>query len=314
MLRDSATSAQLRARGKSLDLGPHLLVRSGPRTTRLPALPHLRGIPPFRSDPAQSRARHRGVAVLLRNSPWSSVEDRKREMVSPTSAPRQPRFQIVVPLRYRQMLGQRGERQASSGFSYDLSLSGAAIDLPQHLPIRNRVSLDFLLGPESLELNGGVLWVRRPVPDLSVYRHGIAFAPLDGTEYAQLNRFLLENVALPTRTPLPPSVKAVVQATIEARVVDLSAGGACLEHRGMLRPQSACQLLLVDPLQSLRICASIVRCQAIGVDGRPGAEGQLLYQTAVVFRDLSRPEDAAIRQMIMRYRHTGVRPGHGQEG
>jgi len=215
-------------------------------------------------------------------------------MLHNESAVRHPRFQAVVPVLYGLAVGG-GPR---SGCTYDISLSGAALDLPEHVPIRTWMSLQMLLGPQALPLHAGVLWCRRPVTAIAVFRHGVIFSPLDENVSTLLSRYLREETSFATRIPFPRTITAVVQASIDALVADLSPLGACLEHRGQLRPDTECHLVLVSPDTSINLAAWIIRSHVVRVDRSPAGEADIVYHTGLRFARVTAGQEQELGALI----------------
>lgn len=85
------------------------------------------------------------------------------------------------------------------------------------------------------------------------------------------------------RIPLPPGVWGELNARLKARVLDLSSGGARLEHHGTLRPDHlySLTLLLGAAEGPLRLPVRVVWSQVYQFE--PG--GDMVYHSGVEFRD-----------------------------
>ncbi len=70
-----------------------------------------------------------------------------------------------------------------------------------------------------------------------------------------------------------------------ARMVDVTAAGACLELASALNPRGECHLSLPLPAGLLRIKAQVVHCKLIGFAG-PESGGRLVYRAGVRFLDV----------------------------
>ncbi len=217
-------------------------------------------------------------------------------MISRAKSARHARFQVAVPVVYRCALNGRADQQGSSGLTYDVSVSGVALDIPENLPIRTSVAMDLALGSRHLAVHGGVVWVRRPVAELNAFRHGVAFSALEDDESDALAEFFREHAPVATRMPLADGLKAILQAGVDARVVECSSTGACIEHCGTLRPDTRCRLTLVHAHKLLSLSAIVVRTQVLGVD-RSRDEG-IMYQTGVVFAELTPGQREDLRVLI----------------
>ncbi len=215
-------------------------------------------------------------------------------------ASRHPRFEVTVPIIYGAPSTRPGREDA--GRTHDLSVSGAALDLPEHLPIRTWMSLHVLLGSQRLRVHAGVVWTRQLVSDLTVFRHGVTFAPLGEDGNALLATFFQETALVPTRIPVPVAIKAVVQATIDARVVDLSLVGACLEHDRPLRPESDSRLTLITADKRFSLSAHILRSSVDRVDRQSTGDRDIVYRTGVRFDAVAAGQQQNLRELIAHVR------------
>ena len=89
------------------------------------------------------------------------------------------------------------------------------------------------------------------------------------------------------RLTLSEPVSGDVTASHRVSILDLSLGGARLEHTAILRPGSTCFLRLPLRQEAFSLTCRIVWSRAVGrAAGRPGETG-LLYQSGVQFADLT---------------------------
>ena len=212
----------------------------------------------------------------------------------------QPRFEVTVPILYGAPSTRPGREDA--GWTHDLSVSGAALDLPEPLPIRTWLSLHVLLGSQRVRVHAGVVWTRQLVTDLVLFRHGVTFAPLGAEGNALLAAFFQETTPVPTRIPVPGAINAVVQATIDARVIDLSLAGACLEHDRPLRPESDSRLTLITADTRFSLSAHILRSSVDRVDRPSTGDRDIVYRTGVRFEAGAAGHQQTLRELIAQLR------------
>ncbi len=104
------------------------------------------------------------------------------------------------------------------------------------------------------------------------------------------------------RIKIRASVNSRVFAMLDARLLDLSATGALLEHVEPVRPGGACEVLIGDNAEDHRLRCRIVRSTLTQAD-RPAAAREIRYQTGVEFVDL-RPAQGKFLEGLIR-RHGG---------
>ena len=221
--------------------------------------------------------------------------------MSRTPASRHPRFEVTVPIIYGAPSTRPGREDA--GRTHDISVSGAALDLPEQLPIRTWMSLQVLLGSQRLRVHAGVVWTRQVVTDLVLFRHGVTFAPLGEDGNALLATFFQKITPGPIRMPCSRRLRAVVQATIDARVADLSLVGACLEHHGILRPETDCHLVLVAADNCLSLSAHILRSSVACVARKTIGDPEIVYRTGVQFNRLTAAQQQNLNEMIAQFQY-----------
>lgn len=110
------------------------------------------------------------------------------------------------------------------------------------------------------------------------------------------------------RRALRIKIKAPVHgqmfAMLEARLVDLSATGALLEHTQPVRPGGACELLIEDGPGDDRLRCRIVR-STLTQPAEAEARREIRYQTGVEFVDLEPAQSTYLEALIRRHRAEG---------
>lgn len=83
----------------------------------------------------------------------------------------------------------------------------------------------------------------------------------------------------------------------EAEVLDLSVGGALVEHQGMLHVDAPCFLDLPTPGEPVTIRCRVVHSRV----SRREPEGTLYYQTGVEFLDLTPEAEQTLEAFVRSY-------------
>lgn len=84
----------------------------------------------------------------------------------------------------------------------------------------------------------------------------------------------------------------------EIALLDLSEGGASLEHAGRFRIGSICFLRLPGPRGEILLKARVVHSAVTRTTSGQGEETAVLYRSGVEFLDMSPQAIEAIRQML----------------
>lgn len=93
-------------------------------------------------------------------------------------------------------------------------------------------------------------------------------------------------------------VTGAVTASHDVHILDLSLGGARVEHTVILRPGNSCYLRLPLEQRSLTVNCRIVWSKAVGrAAGEQGGTG-LLFQSGVQFGSLSREAQATLEAYL----------------
>ncbi len=103
------------------------------------------------------------------------------------------------------------------------------------------------------------------------------------------------------RIKIRAPVHSQVLAVLEARLVDLSATGALVEHVGPIRPGSACELVIADAPGAEHLRCRIVRSM-VTQPQQAAATREIRYQSGVEFVDLKPAQSQFVEAMIRRHR------------
>ena len=103
-------------------------------------------------------------------------------------------------------------------------------------------------------------------------------------------------------------VEGKIVASYEAILVDLSLGGALIEHSAMVRLGSVSQLILPHGPAEIRFPCRVVR-SALDRRERQGEDSVLIYRTGLEFINPSPEALAALEELI-----AASRPGGGTAG
>jgi hypothetical protein len=105
-------------------------------------------------------------------------------------------------------------------------------------------------------------------------------------------------------------VSGGVTATHDIHVLDLSLGGARIEHAVILRPGNSCYLRLPLKQQVVTVMARVVWSKAVGrAAGKPAATTGLLYQSGLEFGTLAQEAHALLTAFL---EIEGTPPGNGR--
>lgn len=103
-------------------------------------------------------------------------------------------------------------------------------------------------------------------------------------------------------------VEGRIVASYEATLVNLSLGGALVEHSSMVRPGSMSQLMLPFGQGEILVTCRVVRSHLSRREAR-GKESVLIYQTGLEFLNAPSETLAALEELI-----AAARPGGGTRG
>ena len=103
------------------------------------------------------------------------------------------------------------------------------------------------------------------------------------------------------RIKIKASVHSQVFAMLEARLVDLSPGGALLEHVEPVRPGGACELVIEEDPEDIRLRCRIVR-STLTQPAQAEASREIRYHTGVEFVDLKPAQNKILEALIQRLR------------
>ncbi|HSB72710.1 MAG TPA: PilZ domain-containing protein [Candidatus Methylomirabilis sp.] len=95
-------------------------------------------------------------------------------------------------------------------------------------------------------------------------------------------------------------IPALAHGTLPVRLVDLSLGGARIEHLGQLRPGSPCALEFPGPVGPLRLATHVVRSTVVSNRRRPRGDRYFRYESGLAFADVSPGQETALTDILGR--------------
>ncbi len=211
--------------------------------------------------------------------------------------PPAPRYEMGLPVRYQVLPGG----PAGAGQTRDVSATGACLDLPEPLPAGTLVDLVLDCVADPLALEATVVWGKRGSPSGGRIRHGVAFSILSPEQQRRLGGLLERHGTVRTRTMMRAPLPLRARATLEVRLLDLSLGGARIEHSSLLRPGSACLLEFPAAHGLLVLTAQVARSIVAGVAEEAASGGRLLrYESGLAFINLTPEQRTALAQLLAR--------------
>lgn len=83
-----------------------------------------------------------------------------------------------------------------------------------------------------------------------------------------------------------------------AQIIDISAGGAKLEHHGILKPGGMSRLVISHKKIDLQLLCKVVWSKVIGAKDTGGAKRELLCQSGVKFQGLNSEKEASLALLL----------------
>ncbi len=210
-----------------------------------------------------------------------------------------PRYELIFPVRY-QARPEGKVPQVGSGQTRDLGETGARLDLPEHLPQGTFVSLVLEGEAGSLAVEATVVWSERVSRPGGGIRHGVAFAPLSPEDQQRLRALLQRHGAVRSRIAMLQPMPLRVRATLQVRLLDLSMGGARIEHRSLLRPGSECLLEFPAAFGPLALSAQVLRSTIVGVEEEASGGPRLRHESGLAFVNVTADQRTALTQLLGR--------------
>jgi hypothetical protein len=93
---------------------------------------------------------------------------------------------------------------------------------------------------------------------------------------------------------------AQARATLNVRIVDLSAVGVRIEHSDILRPGATYAFELPPVLGSLILNAGVVHSAVMGAEANPEGERHLRYQSGLAFVGVTAEQQSALESILDR--------------
>ncbi len=84
----------------------------------------------------------------------------------------------------------------------------------------------------------------------------------------------------------------------DVRVLDLSLGGARVEHLTVLRPGGNCHLRLPLRSQTMVLNCQVMWSRAVSVSGRPSGEAGMVYHSGLMFTPLTLEVETLLRACL----------------
>ena len=210
-----------------------------------------------------------------------------------------PSLRYPINLLVRYAVPPEGGRSARGGVgrTRDLSRKGACLDLPERVSAGGPIHL--LLEDEtgSLDLRATVVWTQKDPSREADVLHGVIFSQLPAEQQTALERLLEKAGVVPSRIILPDPLPGVAQGTLEVHLLDVSPGGARLEHCTVLRPGFLCTLVVPAASGVLDLTARVVRSRIVGEDRGADDEWHIKYETGLAFT-LTPEQTAALAHFI----------------
>lgn len=102
------------------------------------------------------------------------------------------------------------------------------------------------------------------------------------------------------RIPVGDRPGGRVRATLEARLLDLSAAGARIQHENLLRPGFACSFEFPPTLAELSLPVQVVRSTVVGAGAGQAGERTLRYESGLTFVGLTVSQREILASVIER--------------
>ena len=100
------------------------------------------------------------------------------------------------------------------------------------------------------------------------------------------------------RFPVPDGVSGSLIHTSNARLLNLSKGGALVEHMGMAQPGRRSQITIIHGGKQLRLPCSIAWSKIVRTVPRAEGDRELIYHTGVEFRGINPEIEHSIDQLL----------------
>jgi PilZ domain-containing protein len=110
------------------------------------------------------------------------------------------------------------------------------------------------------------------------------------------------------RVAVGGQIAAWVRGIPKVRLVDLSLGGARIEHLGLLRPGFPCTVEFLASLEPLILVTDVVRCAVVGVERRSVGERHLRCESGLAFAEVTPSQEATLARIL-----EGISP-NGDDG
>jgi PilZ domain len=109
------------------------------------------------------------------------------------------------------------------------------------------------------------------------------------------------------RVAVGKHITAWVRGIPKVRLVDLSLGGARIEHLGLLRPGFPCTVEFLATIEPLILVTDVVRCEVVGVERHPAGERHLRCESGLAFGEVTAAQEATLVRMLEETTPRGTR-------
>ena len=213
---------------------------------------------------------------------------------------RSTRYQIGLPVSYKTRLDGKPGAKTGSGQTRDVSTTGASLVLPEPLTPGITIQLILQFETNSLALEADVLWVRRPsLPDGGTL-HGVTFSLIALDKQQTLQALLQREGSVRSRIGMTRPVPVRARTTQEVTLLDLSLGGARIEHLTLLRPGSSCSLEFPPAFGALVLTARVVRSAVVGIEQGSTRGRNLRYESGLAFVNPTPDQRTVLTQLLER--------------
>ena len=105
------------------------------------------------------------------------------------------------------------------------------------------------------------------------------------------------------RLGLPDEAAATIANVGTARLMNVSAGGALLEHPGLVRPGYRAFLVLPSEEGDLRLACQVAYSSVVRTAPNPQGDRDLIYRTGMQFINLDRVAQNRLSDLLTSYAH-----------
>jgi hypothetical protein len=100
------------------------------------------------------------------------------------------------------------------------------------------------------------------------------------------------------RIPVPEGVKCRLAPAWSAQIIDISVGGARVEHHGLLKPGGLSRLVISHKKIDVELPCKVVWSKVVGAKEIGGTKRELLCQSGVKFQGLNSEKEASLTLLL----------------